>query len=147
MGQPPSSYVSLTEEGFIQPVVTSLTVTVACSDGASTERWVDPEMRKAFQDILKGDWKNHDPFSMSGRLNGISNMHGRPNQVGVPYPGERKTRFTDGHIDVQTSMFRSWQGWLAMSNTGPGEGVSKVSICRHSRRLNRLSSSDPPRLP
>jgi len=74
-------------------------------DGASTERWVDPEMRKAFQDILQGNWKKHDPFSMTGRLNGNSNMFGRPNQ---------------------TSMFRSWQGWLAMSNTGPGEGTLRV---------------------
>ncbi|KAG8863766.1 hypothetical protein FRB96_007603 [Tulasnella sp. 330] len=74
-------------------------------DGASTERWEDPEMRKAFQDILNGNWKNHDPFGMAGRLNGISNMFGRPNQ---------------------TSMFRSWQGWLAMSNTGPGEGTLRV---------------------
>ncbi|KAG9016177.1 hypothetical protein FRB93_011651 [Tulasnella sp. JGI-2019a] len=74
-------------------------------DGASTERWVDPEMRKAFQDILKGDWQRHDPFSMAGRLYGNSDMYGRPNQ---------------------TSMFRSWQGWLAMSNTGPGEGTLRV---------------------
>lgn len=30
------------------------------------------------------------------------------------------------YIATQCSVFRSWQGWLAMSNTGPGEGTLRL---------------------
>lgn len=50
-------------------------------DGASVERWEDDEMRSSFADILRGDWKHHDPYALTGRLKGNSNLYGRPNQV------------------------------------------------------------------
>ncbi|EJT97180.1 DUF1479-domain-containing protein [Dacryopinax primogenitus] len=74
-------------------------------DGAKIERWADDSLRSCFASVLKGDWRAHDPFVVDGRIRAESNMHKRPGQ---------------------SSMFRSWQGWLAMSNTGPGEGTLKV---------------------
>ncbi|KAJ1311612.1 hypothetical protein OPQ81_010088 [Rhizoctonia solani] len=71
-------------------------------DGGSIERWEDPGLRKCFQSILRGDWERHDPFDLTHRLEGNSDIYHRPNQC---------------------SVFRTWQGWLAMSSTGPGEGT------------------------
>ncbi|CAE6529377.1 unnamed protein product [Rhizoctonia solani] len=70
--------------------------------GGSIERWEDPGLRKCFQSILSGDWDKHDPFDLTHRLEGNSDIYHRPNQC---------------------SVFRTWQGWLAMSSTGPGEGT------------------------
>jgi len=74
-------------------------------DGGSVERWEDPELRSSFAAILRGDWKHHDPFKITGKLKGNPDMFGRPNQA---------------------SVFRSFQGWLAMSDTSPGEGTLRV---------------------
>jgi len=75
-------------------------------DGAKIERWADDSLRSCFASVLKGNWKEHDPFVVDGRIPEEShNTHKRPGQ---------------------SSIFRSWQGWLAMSNTGPGEGTLKV---------------------
>ncbi|KAF8742157.1 hypothetical protein RHS02_04110, partial [Rhizoctonia solani] len=71
-------------------------------DGGSIERWEDPGLRKCFENILGGDWEKHDPYDLTYRLDGNSDMYNRPNQC---------------------SVFRTWQGWLAMSSTGPGEGT------------------------
>ncbi|KAF8761817.1 hypothetical protein RHS01_00990 [Rhizoctonia solani] len=71
-------------------------------DGGSIERWEDPALRKCFENILGGDWEKHDPYDLTYRLDGNSDMYNRPNQC---------------------SVFRTWQGWLAMSSTGPGEGT------------------------
>ncbi|CAE6520501.1 unnamed protein product [Rhizoctonia solani] len=71
-------------------------------DGGSIERWEDPGLRKCFRSILDGDWEKHDPFDLTHRLDSNSDIYHRPNQC---------------------SVFRTWQGWLAMSSTGPGEGT------------------------
>ncbi|CAE6518139.1 unnamed protein product [Rhizoctonia solani] len=71
-------------------------------DGGSIERWEDPGLRKCFQNILGGDWERHDPFDLTHRLEGNSDIYHRP---------------------CQCSVFRTWQGWMAMSSTGPGEGT------------------------
>ncbi|CUA77468.1 putative protein YbiU [Escherichia coli K-12] [Rhizoctonia solani] len=73
-------------------------------DGGSIERWEDPVLRKCFQSIL-GE--------------GHSDMYHRPNQASV-----RGLSFK--HVlrsSIQCSVFRTWQGWLSMSSTGPGEGT------------------------
>ncbi|EAU85169.2 DUF1479 domain-containing protein [Coprinopsis cinerea okayama7 len=74
-------------------------------DGGAIERWEDPSFRKCFADILSGDWRKHDPYDLAGRLNARSSLYGRPNQ---------------------SSVFRTFQGWLAMSETAPTEGTLKV---------------------
>ncbi|KII86315.1 hypothetical protein PLICRDRAFT_43911 [Plicaturopsis crispa FD-325 SS-3] len=74
-------------------------------DCGAIERWEDPNFRSCFEDILRGDWRSHDPYKLEGRLSARTSMYGRPNQANV---------------------FRTFQGWLSMSNTGPTEGTLKV---------------------
>jgi len=74
-------------------------------DGGSIERWEDPEFRKCYADILNGDWKKHDPYDLGPRLNARNSLYGLPNAA---------------------SIFRTFQGWLALSSTGPGEGTLRV---------------------
>lgn len=49
--------------------------------GGSIERWEDQNFRTCFEAILSGNWREHDPFDLEGRLNARSSMYGRPNQV------------------------------------------------------------------
>lgn len=49
--------------------------------GGSIERWEDPTFRKCFEDILTGNWREHDPYALRGRLDARSSLYGRPNQV------------------------------------------------------------------
>ncbi|KAF5387485.1 hypothetical protein D9757_006555 [Collybiopsis confluens] len=74
-------------------------------DGGSIERWQDDAFRSCFDDILSGDWRKHDPFALSGRLEARSSLYDRANQA---------------------SVFRTFQGWLAMSETAPTQGTLKV---------------------
>jgi hypothetical protein len=74
-------------------------------DGGSIERWQDPVFRSCFEHILKGDWRAHDAYSLKGRLGARTSMKGLPNQA---------------------SIFRTFQGWLALSDTAPQEGTLKV---------------------
>ncbi|OSC96782.1 DUF1479-domain-containing protein [Trametes coccinea BRFM310] len=76
-------------------------------DGGSVERWEDPEFRTCFQRILDGgeSWRQHDPFDISPRLGANQDLYNAPNQC---------------------SIFRPWQGWTALSSTGPGEGTLRV---------------------
>ncbi|KAJ3490842.1 hypothetical protein NLI96_g1126 [Meripilus lineatus] len=74
-------------------------------DGGSIERWEDKVFRTCFADILSGNWRQHDPYDLDGRINARSSMYGRPNQ---------------------STIFRTYQGWLAFSETAPTEGTLKV---------------------
>ncbi|KAJ4475677.1 DUF1479-domain-containing protein [Lentinula aciculospora] len=74
-------------------------------DGGSIERWQDPAFRSCFHDILSGNWQKHDPYDLSGRLEARSSLYQRANQA---------------------SVFRTFQGWLAMSETAPTQGTLKV---------------------
>lgn len=47
-------------------------------DGGSLERWEDPEYRKCYSEILKGEWENHDPFSITHRLKATVDMYHGP---------------------------------------------------------------------
>ncbi|KXN84869.1 hypothetical protein AN958_11999 [Leucoagaricus sp. SymC.cos] len=74
-------------------------------DGGSIERWEDPMFRKCFEDILSGEWRKHDPYDLKGRLEARSSLYGRPSQ---------------------STVFRTFQGWLSMSETAPTQGTLKV---------------------
>jgi len=74
-------------------------------DGGAIERWRDPTFRQAFEKILQGEWRSHNPYHLKGRVGARTSTEGQPNQA---------------------SIFRTFQGWLAVSNTGPGEGTLKV---------------------
>ncbi|KAH9917026.1 uncharacterized protein B0H18DRAFT_47152 [Fomitopsis serialis] len=74
-------------------------------DGGAIERWEDPTFRKCFEDILTGNWRDHDPYDLENRINARSSLYGR---VG------------------QATVFRTYQGWLAVSETAPHEGTLQV---------------------
>ncbi|CAE6467323.1 unnamed protein product [Rhizoctonia solani] len=74
-------------------------------DGGSLERWEDVEYRKCYTEILAGNWRYHDPFKIGPLLNANSDL----------YPGPS-----------QSSMLRGFQGWLALSETGPNEGTLRT---------------------
>ncbi|KAI0665834.1 hypothetical protein C8Q78DRAFT_1111521, partial [Trametes maxima] len=75
--------------------------------GASSERWEDPAFRACFGRILEGGdaWRRHDPFDVSPRLDANQDLYNASNQC---------------------SIFRPWQGWMALSSTGAGEGTLHV---------------------
>ncbi|KAI5808214.1 hypothetical protein DFH27DRAFT_590185 [Peziza echinospora] len=75
-------------------------------DSGSVERWEDPTYASVYQDIWSGNWESYDPY------------------------GHVDSRET-AHMDLYNapggcSMLRMWQGWLALSNTGPGEGTLRT---------------------
>ncbi|KAJ7666280.1 hypothetical protein B0H17DRAFT_1336369 [Mycena rosella] len=74
-------------------------------DGGGIERWEDENFRACFADILSGAWMKHDPYALEPRLEARTSMYRRPNQ---------------------STVFRTFQGWLALSKTGPHQGTLKV---------------------
>ncbi|KDQ15639.1 hypothetical protein BOTBODRAFT_108165 [Botryobasidium botryosum FD-172 SS1] len=74
-------------------------------DGGSLERWEDEGYRRCYKNILEGRWREHDAFDIGARLYANSDLYNGSSQCGV---------------------FRSFQGWLSLSNTGPNEGTLRV---------------------
>lgn len=74
-------------------------------DGGAIERWQDKNFRQCYADILRGDWESHDPYELYSRMNARTSLYGRAGQCTV---------------------FRTFQGWLALSETAPSEGTLKV---------------------
>jgi Protein of unknown function (DUF1479) len=72
-------------------------------DSGSVERWMEPNYRKTYEKILTGNWENYDPFELSARL-GVQF---------VPSPAVCK-------------VFRSFQGWTALTAQGAGDGTLQV---------------------
>ena len=75
------------------------------SDGGSLERWEDPEYARVYQKIFEGKWEEYDPFDAKHRIDAKMELYDSPGGC---------------------SAFRLFQGWLAMSDTGPGEGTLLV---------------------
>jgi hypothetical protein len=77
-------------------------------DGGSAERWESNGygLGKVYDKIFEGKWEEFDPWESSGRIKAKSDLY---NGAGA------------------CSMFRMFQGWLSMSNTGPGEGTLLVN--------------------
>ncbi|KAJ7018529.1 hypothetical protein C8F04DRAFT_1207065 [Mycena alexandri] len=74
-------------------------------DGGAIERWEDENFPACFADILSGEWSKHDPYALEPRLDAQTSLYGRPGQ---------------------STVVRAFQGWLAISKTGPGQGTLKV---------------------
>lgn len=74
-------------------------------DSGSIERWDDPDFRSCFADILQGNWRLHDPYELGSRL---------------------KAKRTTYKRSDESTLFRTFQGWLSMSETGPTQGTLKV---------------------
>jgi hypothetical protein len=75
------------------------------TDGGSLERWEDPEYSRVYQKIFGGHWEQYDAFDAKHRINAKMDLY---NGAGA------------------CSMFRVFQAWLSMSDTGPGEGTLKL---------------------
>ncbi|KAF7987013.1 hypothetical protein HWV62_109 [Athelia sp. TMB] len=75
-------------------------------DGGGIERWEDPAFRAVFGDILAGvNWREHDPYDIEARLEARTSTYGRKGQA---------------------SCFRTFQGWLAMTQISPGNGTLQL---------------------
>jgi Protein of unknown function (DUF1479) len=72
-------------------------------DGGTIERWIDPGYRHVYRHIFSGDWRQHDPWS----------GHGRTETHEIPSP-------------AVCQMFRTYQGWTALTPQGPGDGTLRL---------------------
>ena len=72
-------------------------------DSGSVERWLEPNYRNTYNAILKGKWEDYDPFDLSSRLE----------VEFIPSPAICR-------------VFRSFQGWTALTAQGEGDGTLQV---------------------
>ncbi|RXW18802.1 hypothetical protein EST38_g7055 [Candolleomyces aberdarensis] len=75
------------------------------SDSGTIERWEDESYSTVYRDGIVEDWETWDPWNVDGRIKANTDMYDSPGG---------------------SSIFRTFQGWLALSSTGPGEGTLRV---------------------
>lgn len=69
-------------------------------DSGSFERWLDPAFQAIYRPIFAGDWQAYDPWKAAFRT--------QTREYGSP---------------AVCSMFRTFQGWTALTAQGPGDGT------------------------
>ncbi|HTR06899.1 MAG TPA: DUF1479 domain-containing protein [Paraburkholderia sp.] len=84
------------------PGSASLGLSAHC-DGGSVERWIDENFRQVYRHVFSGDWRRYDPFDAAFR----------PDVNEIPSP-------------AVCSMFRTFQGWTALTPQGPGDGTLQL---------------------
>ncbi len=72
-------------------------------DAGSLERWIDPGYREVYRHVFSGDWTAFDPFDAAHRTDVRE----------IPSP-------------AVSSVFRTFQGWTALTRQGPGDGTLQV---------------------
>ena len=72
-------------------------------DAGTVERWIDPGYQMVYENIFAGDWRGYDPFDARHRLKTRE----------IPSP-------------AVCSMFRTFQGWTALTRQGPGDGTLRL---------------------
>ena len=72
-------------------------------DGGSVERWIDPGFRQVYRHVLEGDWRDYNPFAAAGRTTTKE----------IPSPAVCR-------------MFRTYQGWTALTPQGSGDGTLQL---------------------
>ena len=72
-------------------------------DAGTVERWTDPGYQNVYENIFAGDWQGYDPFDATHRLNTQE----------IPSP-------------AVCSMFRTYQGWTALTRQGPIDGTLRL---------------------
>jgi hypothetical protein len=72
-------------------------------DAGTVERWIDPGYQKVYEHIFAGDWRGYDPFDATHRLTTRE----------IPSP-------------AVCSMFRTYQGWTALTRQGPTDGTLRL---------------------
>jgi len=69
-------------------------------DGGSYERWVDPAYQSVYRQIFDGNWQSYDAWRATYR-----------------------TQTREYASPAVCSMFRTFQGWTALTSQGPGDGT------------------------
>jgi hypothetical protein len=72
-------------------------------DAGTVERWIDPGYQEVYASVFAGDWGRYDPFDARHRL---------------------KTRELPS--PAVCSMFRTYQGWTALTRQGPRDGTLQL---------------------
>jgi hypothetical protein len=72
-------------------------------DAGTVERWIDPGYQQVYENIFAGDWRRYDPFDATHRLKTRE----------IPSP-------------AVCSMFRTYQGWTALTRQGPKDGTLRL---------------------
>lgn len=80
----------------------SLGLSAHC-DGGSVERWIEANFRKVYRHVFDGNWRQYDPFDAAFR----------PDVEEIASP-------------AVCSMFRTFQGWTALTPQGPGDGTLQL---------------------
>ncbi len=73
------------------------------TDGGSVERWIDPGFRHVYRHVFGGDWRAHDVWDGEGRAQTRE----------IPSP-------------AVCQLFRTYQGWTALTEQGPGDGTLQL---------------------
>ncbi len=77
-------------------------------DAGSYERWLDPAFRQIYAPVFAGDWQGYDPWKAAHR-----------------------TQTREFASPAVCSMFRTFQGWTALTTQGPRDGtLSLIPISR-----------------
>jgi hypothetical protein len=85
-----------------EPGDKSLGLSAHC-DGGSIERWCDPNFQQVYHEVFFGNVENYDAFCAAGRTNTEE----------IPSP-------------AVCSMFRTFQGWTALTAQGAGDGTLRL---------------------
>src|SRR5580698_7827401 len=72
-------------------------------DGGSVERWLGPNFRSVYRHVFSGDWQKYNAFDGAWRQNAEE----------IPSP-------------AVCSMFRTFQGWTALTRQGQGDGTLQL---------------------
>jgi hypothetical protein len=72
-------------------------------DAGSVERWLDPAYRQVYRRVFAGDWRAYDPFD-----------------------GAYRTAVREIPSPAVCSVFRTYQGWTALTPQGPDDGTLQV---------------------
>jgi hypothetical protein len=72
-------------------------------DAGTVERWIDPGYQKVYEQVFEGNWRGYDPFDGAHRLKTHE----------IPSP-------------AVCSMFRTYQGWTALTRQGPRDGTLRL---------------------
>src|SRR5580692_7431086 len=72
-------------------------------DGGSVERWLDENFRRVYRHVFSGNWREYNAYDAAFR----------PDVREVPSP-------------AVCSMFRTFQGWTALTRQGAGDGTLQL---------------------
>jgi hypothetical protein len=72
-------------------------------DSGSVERWLDPGFQRVYRHVFGGDWRAFDGFD-----------------------GAHRTEVQEIPSPAVCSVFRTYQGWTALSPQGPGDGTLQL---------------------